>query len=376
MMKKFVSEKKRTAALLACIIGLTLVAGCASGGSSKEASEPAVAAAEEQASEPEAAAADQASEPAAAAKEQAAEPAAAVAEEQSAEPGAAAEESSDPAAAEEASNPEAAAQEQVSEQPTVEASSEADTAELAAMAEASEQAAVEEPSGEASAEIGSTDAAATVSVKPIAKDELKAASEGAESYEGEIKVVLHSSLGEDVVMYTPEDNEEALQKFAAMAGRKPRWIGVDAAGATSTLYINGYNYSVWNMLDWNTSTCWAEGEPRSEGLWEGFQYWFDRTTRIDGFRIYPGYQKNKRVYRNNIFPRGVVVTAGGYDIDCNLDKWLRNINNDGEWYYVDIYFSSPLYDNEMYVMIDAVGSYSSNPESCCCITEFHPFYFY
>ena len=74
MMKKFVSEKKRTAALLACIIGLTLVAGCASGGSSKEASEPAVAAAEEQASEPEAAAADQASEPAAAAEEQAAEP--------------------------------------------------------------------------------------------------------------------------------------------------------------------------------------------------------------------------------------------------------------------------------------------------------------
>ena len=354
MMKKFVSEKKRTAALLACIIGLTLVAGCASGGSSKEASEPA--AAEEQATEPAADVADQVSEPAADVADQAAEP------------GAAAEE--------EASNPEAAAQEQVSEQPTVEASSEADTAELAAMAEASEQAAVEEPSGEASAEIGSTDAAATVSVKPIMKDELKAASEGAESYEGEIKVVLHSSLGEDVVMYTPEDNEEALQKFAAMAGRKPRWIGVDAAGATSTLYINGYNYSVWNMLDWNTSTCWAEGEPRSEGIWEGFQYWFDRTTRIDGFRIYPGYQKNKRVYRNNIFPRGVVVTAGGYDIDCNLDKWLRNINNDGEWYYVDIYFSSPLYDNEMYVMIDAVGSYSSNPESCCCITEFHPFYFY
>ena len=75
MMKKFVSEKKRTAALLACIIGLTLVAGCASGDSSKAASESAPAAAEEQA----------------------AEPAAAVAEEQSAEPGAAAEESSDPA---------------------------------------------------------------------------------------------------------------------------------------------------------------------------------------------------------------------------------------------------------------------------------------
>ena len=354
MMKKFVSEKKRTAALLACIIGLTLVAGCASGDSSKEASESAPAAAEEQA----------------------AEPAAAVAEEQSAEPGAAAEESSDPAAAEEASNPEAAAQEQVSEQPTVEASSEADTAELAAMAEASERASEEEPSGKDSADMGSTSAAAAAVVKPITKEELKAASESAEAYQGELKVVLHSSSGEDVVLYAPEDNEEALQKFAAMSGRKPRWIGVDAAGASSTLYINGYNYSVWNMLDWNTSTCWAEGEPRSEGIWEGFQYWFDRTTRIDGFRIYPGYQKNKRVYRNNIFPRGVVVTAGGYDISCDLDRWLRNINNDGEWYYIDIYFGDPVYDNDMYVMIDAVGSYSNNPESCCCITEFHPFYFY
>ena len=344
MMKRFVSEKRRTAALLACIIGLTLVAGCASGGSSKESSEPAAAA------------------------------------EEATEPAADAEESSEPAAAaEESSEPEAAAQEQASEQseqPTVEASSEADTAELAAMAEASERASEEEPSGKDSADMGSTSAAAAAVVKPITKDELKAASESAEAYQGELKVVLHSSSGEDVVLYAPEDNEEALQKFAAMSGRKPRWIGVDAAGASSTLYINGYNYSVWNMHDWNTSTCWAEGEPRSEGIWEGFQYWFDRTTRIDGFRIYPGYQKNKRVYRNNIFPRGVVVTAGGYDISCDLNRWLRNINNDGEWYYIDIYFGDPVYDNDMYVMIDAVGSYSNNPESCCCITEFHPFYFY
>lgn len=346
MMKKFVSKKRCTAALLACIVCLTLAAGCTSGGSTKESSEPAAAA--EEAAEP-TAAAEEAAEPAAA-TEEAAEPAAA-AEEQAAEPAAAAE-----------------------------ASSEADTAELAAMAEASEQASVEEPtdvtSGEASAENGGTNVAAAALVKPITKDELKAASEGTESYEGEIKVVLHSSSGEDVVLYEPEDNEESLQKFASMSGRKPRWIGVDAAGATSTLYINGYNYSVWNMLDWDTSTCWAEGEPRSEGLWEGFQYWFNRTTRIDGFRIYPGYQKNKRVYRNNIFPRGVVFSAGGYDISCDFDRWLRNINNDGEWYYVDIYFGEPVYDDDMYVMIDAVGSYGSDPESCCCITEFHPFNFY
>ena len=296
MMKKFVSEKKCTAALLVCIIGMTLVAGCASGGSSKEASEPA-------------AAAEEASEPAAAAEE-------------ASEPATAAEEASEPAAA----------------------------------------------AGEASKP-------ATVEKAPISKEDLKAATESAKPYGGEMQVVLRTSSGKEIVLYSPDDNKEAVEKFSAMSNSSPHWISVESAGASTTLQIDGYSYSVLNMLDWDTTTCWAEGESRSEGLYENFNYWFFDTTRIDGFRIYPGYQKNQKVYRNNIYPAAFIVTAGGYSIDCDLGDWPRDLYYDGDNYWIDVTFSEPVYDNSMNVMIIAVGTYGEDPDPDCCITEFHPFYY-
>lgn len=217
------------------------------------------------------------------------------------------------------------------------------------------------------------DVTATESEEAISKEELQAISESAVPYDGEIQAILHSSSGEEVVLNSPKDNKEVMAALSALAGKRSSWIKVKSASATSTLKIDGYSYNVWNMLDWDTTTCWAEGEPRSEGLWEGFSYYFNGNKRIDGFRIYPGYQKNKRVYRNNIYPRGLIVYAGGYEITCDLDNWIQNINRDGDYYWIDITFSSPVYDYEMYTMITAVGTYGDDPDSDCCITEFHPF---
>lgn len=229
----------------------------------------------------------------------------------------------------------------------------------------------EETSGEASTEAGGAEAAAEE--EPLEKDELEVLAESAKLYDGEMQVVLHSSSGEEIVLYEPSDNKEAAVAISAMAGKKRNWLKVKSASATSTLHIKGYNYSVWNMLDWDTRTCWAEGDARSEGLYEGFTYYFNGKTRVDGFRIYPGYQKNKRVYRNNIYPRGMILYGGGYEIDCDFDPGIRNIKNDGDYYWMDITFSKPIYDTKISTMIIAVGTYGSDPDSDCCVTEFHPF---
>ena len=232
-----------------------------------------------------------------------------------------------------------------------------------------------ETAAEATTESSEKDVAATAEEEPISQEDLKAFSENAKPYDGEIQVVLHTSSGEETVLYSPEDNKEAMASLAAVAGKKRSWIKVKSAGATSTLKISGYNYSVWNMLDWDPKTCWAEGEPRSEGLWEGFSYYFSGKTRIDGFRIYPGYQKSKKVYRNNIYPAALEISVGGYRFEFNVDDYAQNINRDGDSYWIDFHFSKPVYDNQMYTMIIAVGTYGSNPDSDCCISEFHPFHY-
>lgn len=230
----------------------------------------------------------------------------------------------------------------------------------------------EETAGEASTEASSENAAA-VEAELLSKDELEALGDSTKPYDGEMQVVLHSLSGEETVLYSPSDNKEAVAALSAMAGKGRSWLKVKKANATTTLRIKGYNYSVWNMLDWDTRTCWAEGDARSEGLYEGFTYYFSGKTRIDGFRIYPGYQKNKRVYRNNIYPRGMILYGGGYEIDCDFDPGIQNIRNDGDYYWIDITFSKPIYDSKISTMIIAVGTYGSDPDSDCCITEFHPF---
>ena len=129
------------------------------------------------------------------------------------------------------------------------------------------------------------------------------------------------------------------------------------------------------MLDWDLRTCWAEGNPNSEGTMEAFAFWMDETNRIDGFRIYPGYQKSSSVYRNNILPAALQVEVGGYEFWFDLDDCLSDLYNDGDSYWIDCTFSSPVYDDCIYVMIGAVATYGNDPDYDCCITEFHPFYY-
>lgn len=221
--------------------------------------------------------------------------------------------------------------------------------------------------------VGIIVAALSIGCMHVSQDGSKTEFSNTGSFDGNVQVTVHYSSGKEVVLNDTGINKNVKASLIATSGKKKKWLSVMDAEATSTLSSGNYSYSVWNMLDWDYTTCWAEGEPRSEGLWEGFAYYFDGVTRIDGFRIYPGYQKSRRVYRTNIYPRGLSVSVGGYEFEVDLDDWVQDIENDGYYYWVDFTFNSPVYDDCMYATIIAVGTYGSDPDGDCCITEFHPF---
>lgn len=255
----------------------------------------------------------------------------------------------------------------------------------------------QDSSSHAAAEDSIADTASTAAAaeENLSEDELKAAFSKASPYEGKIKIVAHSASGDETFILDPNDGQGSSPDSAVAAQDAPssktpdpgkinaslidsknngyNWIEVTGAAASSTLHIDGYNYSVWNMLDWKQNTIWAEGSPGSKGIGEGFAYFLDRTTRIDGFRIYPGFQESKSLYRNNYLPTALDVCFNDQVLSFNLEDYLENIYNDGEWYWVDTYLYQPVYADRMYVMISNVTSYGNDPDTDCCITEFHPF---
>ena len=236
---------------------------------------------------------------------------------------------------------------------------------------------------------------AAAAEETLSEDELKAAFSKATPYDGEVKIVVHSAKGDESFTFNPNDTRDGAPDHtlvaqdehssdlpdpykinANLADSKDngyKWIEVTGAVASSTLHIDGYDYSVWNMLDWKQDTIWAEGSPGSKGVGEGFAYFLDRTTRIDGLRIYPGFQQSKSLFRNNYLPTSLEISLNDQLFTFDLDGYLRNIYNDGEWFWVDTYFSKPVYADRMYVMISNVTSYGNDPDTDCCITEFHPF---
>ena len=291
---------------------------------------------------------------------------------------AAAEETGDTASAEETAEEAPAAEETTEATATEGETDEAVTTE----AETDEAVTAEAATDEAETDEAATDETADASAEGtasedevISEEDLKAVFEKAQPYEEDIQVVFGSSSGDESPAQSAEGQNESGTPLFTLKTSGRKYNTVRAAAATSTLYVRGYNYSVWNLVDRDAKTCWAEGNPRSEGVWEGFAYGFGGRTRVDGFRIYPGYQKNVRVYRNNIIPLALQVELGGYEFFVNLDHYLQNLRNDGDYYWIDFYFPRPVYADSMYVMIGAVTTFGSDPDYDCCISEFRPFHY-
>ena len=230
-----------------------------------------------------------------------------------------------------------------------------------------------EQAGLESSALSSTGAAA---VETLTEEELNDAFDNAKPFEGKVTAVVNTSEGKQIVLESEDGATWNGVEAPPLNGSGYYWTRITDAAASSTLYVEGYNYSVWNMLDWDTRTCWAEGNPYSEGTLQGFAYATEYGEKIDGCRIYPGYQKSSRVYRNNIAPLALDIEIGGCEIWCNLDEWIQPSIGDGQYYWIDLFFSRPVYSTgTIYVTIGAVKAFSANPDYDCCITEFHPFSF-
>ena len=210
----------------------------------------------------------------------------------------------------------------------------------------------------------------------ISQDEFDSVFNEAKPFEGEIKLSAQTVKGEDIELEEgAEVSELSASKIISPGDSGVIYNTVYSAFATSTLSLDGYNYNVGNMLDWDLSTCWAEGNKNSEGTMEGFAYMMDAGSRVDGFRIYPGYQKSQKAYKNNILPAALLVEAGGYSFTFDLDNYLMELTNDDGYYWIDCYFGTPVYTDSIYVTIGAVTTYGNDPDYDCCITEFHPFHY-
>lgn len=229
-----------------------------------------------------------------------------------------------------------------------------------------------EQAGLESSALSSTGAA----VETLTEEELNDAFDNAKPFEGKVTAVVNTSEGKQIVLESEDGATWNGVEAPPLNGSGYYWTRITDAAASSTLYVEGYNYSVWNMLDWDTRTCWAEGNPYSEGTLQGFAYATEYGEKIDGCRIYPGYQKSSRVYRNNIAPLALDIEIGGCEIWCDLDEWIQPSIGDGQYYWIDLFFSRPVYSTgTIYVTIGAVKAFSANPDYDCCITEFHPFSF-
>lgn len=209
----------------------------------------------------------------------------------------------------------------------------------------------------------------------ITASEFDAAVKNAVPYEDGVEITLHTAKGDKIKLEGSEGSPVAASKYYDASGDGVAYHSIYAGSSTSTLIRSGYDYGMGNMLDWDLDTCWAEGNPNSEGTMEGFVYYFGSSTRVDGFRIFPGYQKNRNVYRNNIEPLALNVTVGDYSFNFDMDPYMSDLPSDDAYFWVDCVFNSPVYADSMYVMISAVTTYGNDPDYDCCITEFHPFYF-
>lgn len=225
----------------------------------------------------------------------------------------------------------------------------------------------------AEAATGSTSALAAEE-ETISVAELKASFDQAAIKEGKVQIADLSVDGDEIKPKDTDAKNRLAASFRDLGGNDHKWNEITGVRATSTLRIKGYDYSAWNMFDWDKKTIWAEANG-NEGIYEGFELFMDRPTRIEGFRIYPGFQENKKLYRNNYLPCQILVQAGDEVYGYDLRRNIRDLKNDSDFYAIDCYFDEPVYSDYMSVMIRDITSYGSDPDTDCCISEFHPFYY-
>ncbi len=78
----------------------------------------------------------------------------------------------------------------------------------------------------------------------------------------------------------------------------------------STLKSKNNSYMALNMVDYNKSTAWIEG---NQGLDGKFEFIINRPVELIGFKYIPGYIKSKDTFYNNAVCRDFKVIANGVE---------------------------------------------------------------
>ena len=138
--------------------------------------------------------------------------------------------------------------------------------------------------------------------------------------------------------------------------------------ASSTLYEEGYDYSPYQVTDWNWDTCWAEGAYGS-GAWECLTFTFPSQYELTSFSILPGFWKRDDLFYKNAAPKKIQISSGSYCETFDLSSCLSSYGKaSSEGFRFS--FSSPLSClSSIQVSIQSVRE--GNTYADCCITELH-----
>lgn len=144
------------------------------------------------------------------------------------------------------------------------------------------------------------------------------------------------------------------------------FLGISSANSSSNLATGGVNtgtYYASNVLDGDSTTCWAEGSSGS-GIDESITLSGSGDQLFSGFSIRNGYQKSDDIYQKNNRPKTLEVYVDGTLVDTiNLtDTGLTSQTFN---------FTKPVVGKEIMFKIKDV--YSGSKYSDCCISEINVF---
>ena len=136
--------------------------------------------------------------------------------------------------------------------------------------------------------------------------------------------------------------------------------------ASSTLYEEGYDHSVWNLLDFDTTTDWAEGAS-GFGYGEYLEFTFPMNTVLKAVNCAPGFLKTENLFFRNGAPSRLTFACG--DMSTELDySAYTTVYEPMDWAYLEL--KTPLLvTGPVRVTISDVreGSYYEDT----CISELH-----
>lgn len=146
------------------------------------------------------------------------------------------------------------------------------------------------------------------------------------------------------------------------SGSAPVFSGFDSVTASSTLATEGVNtnsYDASNLMDGDTSSCWAEGAS-GNGVGETVTFVSNKKQTFESVTIWGGYQSSDYHYGINARPKTIAIYADSTLVDTFKLK-------DAGLGSQTIMFAEPFEASS--VTIEIKDIYAGSKYKDCCISE-------